>query len=83
MTLDLYGFGPALAAGTLMTIKLALSALALGLGRFSFAAAATVDTTLLNPRIHLGDRQWSSPVHPCQPFRNPISARGSLLSRSA
>ncbi len=31
MTLDLYGFGPALAAGTLMTIKLALSALSLGL----------------------------------------------------
>ncbi|MCY1286899.1 Histidine transport system permease protein HisQ [compost metagenome] len=31
MTLDLHGFGPALAAGTLMTIKLALSALALGL----------------------------------------------------
>jgi polar amino acid transport system permease protein len=31
MTFDLYGFGPALAAGTLMTIKLALSALALGL----------------------------------------------------
>ena len=31
MTFDLYGFGPALAAGTLMTIKLALSALSLGL----------------------------------------------------
>ncbi|MES2818713.1 MAG: ABC transporter permease [Pseudomonadota bacterium] len=31
MTLDLYGFGPALAAGTLMTIKLALCALSLGL----------------------------------------------------
>lgn len=31
MTLDLYGFGPALAAGTLMTIQLALCALALGL----------------------------------------------------
>ena len=31
MTPDLYGFGPALAAGTLMTIKLALSALSLGL----------------------------------------------------
>ncbi|QEY65406.1 ABC transporter permease [Metapseudomonas lalkuanensis] len=31
MTLDLHGFGPALAAGTLMTIKLALSALVLGL----------------------------------------------------
>ena len=31
MTLDLYGFGPALAAGTFMTIKLALSALSLGL----------------------------------------------------
>jgi putative lysine/arginine/ornithine/histidine/octopine transport system permease protein len=31
MTLDLYGFGPALAAGALMTIKLALSALSLGL----------------------------------------------------
>jgi polar amino acid transport system permease protein len=31
MNLDLYGFGPALAAGTLMTIKLALSALCLGL----------------------------------------------------
>ncbi len=31
MNLDLYGFGPALAAGALMTIKLALSALAVGL----------------------------------------------------
>ncbi|WP_339490886.1 ABC transporter permease [Pseudomonas sp. EL_65y_Pfl2_R95] len=31
MTFDLYGFGPALVAGTLMTIKLALSALVLGL----------------------------------------------------
>ena len=31
MNFDLYGFGPALAAGTLMTIKLALSALYLGL----------------------------------------------------
>ncbi len=31
MTLDLHGFGPALAAGTLMTIQLALSALCLGL----------------------------------------------------
>ncbi len=31
MTFDLYGFGPALLAGTLMTIKLALSALCLGL----------------------------------------------------
>ncbi|TRX75256.1 ABC transporter permease [Pseudomonas mangiferae] len=31
MTFDLHGFGPALAAGTLMTIKLALSALSLGL----------------------------------------------------
>ncbi|BAN51098.1 ABC transporter permease [Metapseudomonas resinovorans] len=31
MTLDLYGFGPALAAGALMTIKLALSALTVGL----------------------------------------------------
>ncbi|MDP3845817.1 MAG: ABC transporter permease [Pseudomonas sp.] len=31
MTFDLYGFGPQLAAGTLMTIKLALAALALGL----------------------------------------------------
>jgi polar amino acid transport system permease protein len=31
MTLDLHGFGPALAAGTLVTIQLALSALALGL----------------------------------------------------
>ena len=31
MNFDLYGFGPALAAGTLMTIKLALSALCLGL----------------------------------------------------
>ncbi|WP_079201872.1 ABC transporter permease [Pseudomonas sp. CC6-YY-74] len=31
MTLDLYGFGPALLAGALMTIKLALSALSLGL----------------------------------------------------
>ncbi|MGV8841875.1 MAG: ABC transporter permease [Pseudomonas sp.] len=31
MTLDLYGFGPALAAGTLMTVKLALCALSLGL----------------------------------------------------
>ncbi|GGJ83707.1 ABC transporter permease [Pseudomonas matsuisoli] len=31
MMFDLYGFGPALVAGTLMTIKLALCALALGL----------------------------------------------------
>src|SRR3989338_10897267 len=31
MTRDLYGFGPALLAGTLMTIQLALCALALGL----------------------------------------------------
>ena len=31
MNIDLYGFGPALAAGTLMTVKLALCALALGL----------------------------------------------------
>ena len=31
MTLNLYGFGPALLAGTLMTIQLALCALALGL----------------------------------------------------
>ncbi|MBM7061067.1 ABC transporter permease subunit [Pseudomonas sp. UL073] len=31
MIFDLYGFGPALAAGALMTIKLALTALALGL----------------------------------------------------
>lgn len=31
MIFDLHGFGPALAAGTLMTIRLALSALALGL----------------------------------------------------
>ena len=31
MTLDLHGFGPALAAGTLVTIQLALSALCLGL----------------------------------------------------
>ena len=29
--IDLHGFGPALAAGTLMTIKLALTALAIGL----------------------------------------------------
>jgi His/Glu/Gln/Arg/opine family amino acid ABC transporter permease subunit len=31
MTFDFYGFGPALAAGALMTIQLALAALALGL----------------------------------------------------
>ncbi|MGH8379878.1 ABC transporter permease [Pseudomonas sp.] len=31
MNIDLYGFGPALAAGTLMTVKLALSALCVGL----------------------------------------------------
>ncbi|MDD2048834.1 ABC transporter permease [Pseudomonas putida] len=31
MNIDLYGFGPALVAGTLMTVKLALSALCLGL----------------------------------------------------
>ncbi|QLC72471.1 ABC transporter permease [Pseudomonas sp. LPB0260] len=31
MTLDLYGFGPALLAGALMTIKLALASLSLGL----------------------------------------------------
>ncbi|MDR0279609.1 MAG: ABC transporter permease [Paucimonas sp.] len=31
MNIDLHGFGPALAAGTLMTVKLALAALCLGL----------------------------------------------------
>ncbi|NER60733.1 ABC transporter permease [Pseudomonas sp. MAFF212428] len=31
MNIDLYGFGPALAAGTLMTVQLALTALCLGL----------------------------------------------------
>lgn len=31
MNIDLYGFGPALVAGTLMTVQLALSALCLGL----------------------------------------------------
>jgi polar amino acid transport system permease protein len=31
MMIDLYGFGPAMAAGALMTVKLALSALCLGL----------------------------------------------------
>src|SRR5438477_605505 len=31
MNIDLYGFGPALAAGALVTVKLALSALCLGL----------------------------------------------------
>lgn len=31
MNFDLYGFGPALAAGALMTVKLALTALCLGL----------------------------------------------------
>ncbi|MGV8864305.1 MAG: ABC transporter permease [Pseudomonas sp.] len=31
MNIDIYGFGPALAAGALMTVKLALSALCLGL----------------------------------------------------
>ncbi|MFC4860608.1 ABC transporter permease [Pseudomonas sp. MAHUQ-62] len=40
MTLDLYGFGPALAAGTLMTVKLALSALSLGLLLGLFGALA-------------------------------------------
>ncbi|MBT8768070.1 ABC transporter permease [Metapseudomonas boanensis] len=40
MTLDLYGFGPALAAGALMTIKLALSALLLGLLLGLFGALA-------------------------------------------
>ena len=30
MMIDLYGFGPALAAGALMTVKLALTALCLG-----------------------------------------------------
>ncbi|MCO6060113.1 ABC transporter permease [Pseudomonas sp. MOB-449] len=40
MTLDLYGFGPALAAGALMTIKLALSALSLGLLLGLFGALA-------------------------------------------
>ncbi|UKL09655.1 ABC transporter permease [Pseudomonas savastanoi] len=32
MNIDLHGFGPALAAGALMTVQLALSALCLGLG---------------------------------------------------
>lgn len=44
MNLDLYGFGPALAAGTLMTIKLALSALAVGLVLGLLGALARTST---------------------------------------
>ena len=40
MNFDLHGFGPALAAGTLMTIKLALCALSLGLLLGLFGALA-------------------------------------------
>ena len=40
MTFDLYGFGPALAAGVLMTVQLALSALCLGLILGLFGALA-------------------------------------------
>lgn len=53
MTLDLYGFGPALAAGTLMTIKLALSALSLGLVLGLLGALAK--TSPLRPLQWLGD----------------------------
>ena len=53
MTLDLYGFGPALAAGTLMTIKLALSALCLGLVLGLLGAMAK--TSPYKPLQWLGD----------------------------
>ncbi|WP_263143973.1 ABC transporter permease [Pseudomonas sp. RIT-PI-AD] len=52
MTLDLHGFGPALAAGTLMTIKLALSALSLGLVLGLLGALAK--TSPLKPLQWLG-----------------------------
>ncbi|AOE87961.1 ABC transporter permease [Pseudomonas sp. TCU-HL1] len=45
MNLDLYGFGPALAAGALMTIKLALSALAVGLVLGLLGALARTSST--------------------------------------
>ncbi|UVE17571.1 ABC transporter permease [Pseudomonas sp. LS44] len=53
MNFDLYGFGPALAAGTLMTIKLALSALALGLVLGLLGALAR--TSPLRPLQWLGE----------------------------
>ncbi|CAD5105904.1 ABC transporter permease [Zestomonas carbonaria] len=53
MTFDLYGFGPALAAGALMTIKLALSALALGLVLGLLGALAK--TSSHKPLQWLGD----------------------------
>ncbi|MCY1286041.1 Arginine ABC transporter permease protein ArtQ [compost metagenome] len=53
MILDLHGFGPALAAGTLMTIKLALSALSLGLVLGLLGALAK--TSPYKPLQWLGD----------------------------
>lgn len=52
MTLDLHGFGPALAAGTLMTVKLALCALSLGLVLGLLGALAK--TSALKPLQWLG-----------------------------
>jgi len=52
MTFELYGFGPALAAGTLMTIKLALSALSVGLVLGLLGALAK--TSPLKPLQWLG-----------------------------
>lgn len=47
--IDLHGFGPALAAGTLMTIKLALTALAIGLALgLSGALAKTSQNPILS-----------------------------------
>ena len=53
MIFDLHGFGPALAAGTLMTIKLALSALGLGLVLGLLGALAK--TSSQKPLQWLGD----------------------------
>jgi His/Glu/Gln/Arg/opine family amino acid ABC transporter permease subunit len=53
MNIDLYGFGPALAAGALMTVKLALSALCLGLVLGLFGALAR--TSPYKPLRWLGE----------------------------
>lgn len=53
MIFDLHGFGPALAAGTLMTIKLALASLALGLVLGLLGALAK--TSPYRPLQWLGD----------------------------
>lgn len=51
MNFDLYGFGPALAAGTLMTVKLALCALTLGLVLGLLGALAKTSPNKLLQRL--------------------------------